>query len=200
MTGSRKNLRLERYDYAASGAYFVTVCAQGRAGLFGEVVDDEMRVNNAGELIRNVWNELPSRFQNVVLDEFVVMPNHVHGIVWMGVQKIADVGALLAAPGHDVPATPNQGAASSAPTLGGVMRAFKSLSAIAVNRLLERTGVSVWQRNYYEHVIRDERELNLVREYIVNNPLQWSLDRENPQAKEPTAHPELTAIFGKNLP
>lgn len=97
MTGSRKNLRLERYDYAAPGAYFVTVCVQGRAGLLGEIADDEMRVNNAGELIRNVWNELPARFPCLLLDEFVVMPNHVHGILLIKSTPI--VGAPLVAPG-----------------------------------------------------------------------------------------------------
>ena len=161
----RRSLRLKGYDYSRSGAYFVTICTHGRECLFGEVMDGDMRLNDVGRAAQAEWVRLPEHFQSVELDEFVIMPNHVHGIIL--------VGAGLAPPD-------GRGAASSAPTLGHILRAFKSISAIAVNRLLGRSGRSLWQRNYYEHIVRNENELARIREYIANNPAQWALDRENP--------------------
>lgn len=151
----RRSIRLKGYDYTQAGAYFVTICARNRECLFGNIANGEVSLNVAGRMTRSVWDELPNRFSGLELDAFVVMPNHVHGIFVL-------VGAGLALPG-----------------LGDIVRAFKSLTAVRVNRLLMRTG-PLWQRNYYEHIIRNEKELNLVREYIANNPLQWELDRENP--------------------
>ncbi len=132
-------------------------------------MDGDMRLNDAGQAAQAEWVQLPERFQFIELDEFVIMPNHLHGIIL--------VGAGLAPPDGGAQ---NRGAASSAPTLGYILRAFKSISAIAVNRLLERSGRSLWQRNYYEHIVRNENELAHIREYIANNPAQWALDRENP--------------------
>ena len=165
----RRSLRLKGYDYSRAGAYFVTICTHGRECLFGEIMDGEMRLNAAGQAAQAEWVRLPERFQSIELDEFVIMPNHLHGIIL--------VGAGLAPPDSGAA---SRGAASSAPTLGHILRAFKSISAIAVNRLLGRSGRSLWQRNYYEHIVRSENELARIREYIANNPAQWALDRENP--------------------
>jgi REP element-mobilizing transposase RayT len=165
----RRSIRIKGYDYSRAGAYFVTICTHGRECLFGEIMDGEMRLNDAGQAAQAEWVRLPERFQSIELDEFVIMPNHLHGIIL--------VGAGLAPPDGGAP---NRGAASSAPTLGNILRAFKSISAIAVNRLLGRSGRSLWQRNYYEHIVRSENELAHIREYIANNPTQWALDRENP--------------------
>lgn len=137
----------------------MTICARNRECLFGGIVNGEVSLNLAGCMVLSVWDELPNRFSGLELDAFVVMPNHVHGI-FMFVAGLAQPDLAL-------------------PNLGKVVCAFKSLTAVRVNRLLKRTG-SLWQRNYYEHIIRNEIELNLVREYISNNPLQWELDRENP--------------------
>jgi REP element-mobilizing transposase RayT len=175
----RRSLRLRGYDYAQAGAYFVTICTQDRLCLLGDIIEGEMQLNDAGRMVRSVWEGLPDRFPGMELDAFVVMPNHVHGIAVF-------VAAVLALPGDN-------GAASSAPTLGDVVRAFKSLSAIHVNRLFMRSG-SLWQRNYYDHVIRNERELDKIREYIATNPLKWALDRENPQRTGHSA--EEDALFG----
>ncbi|MBI3570905.1 MAG: transposase [Gammaproteobacteria bacterium] len=156
---------------------FWTAVARNHECLFGEVMDGDMRLNDAGQAAQAEWVRLPERFQSIELDKFVIMPNHLHGIILVGAGlappgRGAHVGAGLAPPGR--------GAASSAPTLGDILRAFKSISAIAVNRLLGRSGCSLWQRNYYEHIVRNENELARIREYIVNNPAQWALDRENP--------------------
>ncbi len=170
-TNRRQSLRLKEFDYSKEGAYFVTICTQNRKCLFGDVVDGATHLNDAGRLVQTVWDELPARCPGVCLDAFVVMPNHVHGMFFI-------VGAGLA--------LPLKGAASSAPTrsrphtLGNVLRAFKSISAIGVNRALSRSGQPLWQRNYYEHVIRNEESLNRIRDYIATNPFRWELDRENP--------------------
>lgn len=168
---TRRSLRLRGYDYSSPGAYFVTVCTNNKECLFGDIVDGAMALNEAGNIIQTVWDELPKRYAAIALDLFVVMPNHVHGIIVLTSMSV--VGAGLALPG-------SMGAASSAPTLGDVIRAFKSLSAIQVNRLLMRTGQPLWQRNYYEHVIRNDASLDGIREYIFGNPQNWMEDHENP--------------------
>jgi REP element-mobilizing transposase RayT len=169
----RRSIRLKGYDYSRAGAYFVTICTHDRECLFGEIMDGEMRLNDAGQAAQADWVRLPERFQSIELDEFVIMPNHLHGIIL--------VGAGLAPPDRGAPNRGAcRGAACCAPTLGHILRAFKSISAIAVNRLLGRSGRSLWQRNYYEHIVRSENELAHIREYIANNPAQWALDRENP--------------------
>ncbi len=110
----------------------------------------------------------------VNLDVLVLMPNHIHGIInLVPPNRKGCVGAGLA--------LPTQGAASSAPTLGDVMRAFKSIAAIRTNRMLGRSGQPLWQRNYYERVVRNEKELQQLRQYITENPLKWVLDKENPE-------------------
>lgn len=176
---TRQSIRLQNYDYTQPGAYFVTVCATQRECLFGEVLNGVMRPNAIGDLVIQTWHSLPQRFANVKLDEFVVMPNHVHGVVCIG--EMANKSCRDAC----------EDAASNAPTaaqsdpvqksLADVVRAFKSISAIAGNRLLQRQGQPLWQRNYYERIIRNDEELNRVREYIINNPAHWDYDDENPR-------------------
>ncbi len=169
--GERRSIRLRGYDYSQEGAYFVTICTHNRESLFGDIVDGEKELNELGIMVENEWEKLNQRFPNVRLDESVVMPNHVHGIIWL--VHLFIVGAGLALPG-------NRGAASGAPTLGDVIRTFNSISAIRMNRRLSRTGPPVWQRNYYEHIIRDERNLKAIRHYIRMNPSNWADDPENP--------------------
>ncbi len=173
----RKAMHLPAFDYSSPGAYYFTVVTQGRVSLFRDLVDDEMELSAPGRDVVDVWVGLSARFATLELDGFIVMPNHAHGIVWL----------------NDEPVPHGEGAASSAPTtgrvrradgaigaitLGKVMRAFKSLSARAVNERLHRSG-SLWQRGYYERVIRTERELHDIRQYILDNPAQWAFDREN---------------------
>jgi putative transposase len=131
-----------------------------------------MRLGEAGRIVVDTWAALPQRFPSVEIDESVVMPNHFHGIILIVVEGAASRGAASSAPTE-----------GRAPGLGETIRAFKSISAIAVNRLLGRVGRPLWQRNYYEHVVRDERSFNLIRQYIYDNPSQWAFDRENPEAK-----------------
>jgi len=172
----RRSIRLKGYDYKRSGAYFVTVCIQNRACLFGAAANGEMQLNNAGEIAKAAWDELPARFPSVCLDAFIVMPNHVHGIVVVGAQFIAPPVGSGTAP-------INQGAINRAPTLGEIIRAYKAVST----RLIRQAGVTdfAWQRNYYEHMVRDEKSLNRIRQYILDNPARWPFDHENPAATAP---------------
>ena len=198
----RHSIRLREYDYSNAGVYFVTVCIQNRECLFEEIVDGEMKLNDAGRMVESIWEKLSQHNEDVETDAFVVMPNHFHGIIMIGVgadlrvcpekEKIYPpaaglrfyVGAGLALPRIDTTIRQNQGAASSAPTLGDIVRTFQSKSTIYVNRLLVRTGQRLWQSNYCEHIMRDEEELNRLREYIVKNPAQWELGEENPDRVE----------------
>jgi putative transposase len=196
----RKALRLPGYDYAEPGGYFVTVCTQGKKCAFGQIESGKMHLNPAGHIVQQVWLGLPQRFPSRSLDSFVVMPNHMHGIlvlVGAGLAPPADVVARTPGnvaidhsqkssfiPGISVRATAT-GGASPAPTggsfvLGDVLRAFKSISTIEVNRLLRQRGVHLWQRNYYEHIVRNGDDMDNIRRYILDNPLQWDLDPENP--------------------
>jgi REP element-mobilizing transposase RayT len=165
----RRSIRLRGYDYSQAGAYFVTVCTHDRMCLFGEIMDRQMRLNAAGRVVEQCWNQIPEHFPHVELDEFVVMPNHVHGII-----VIAEtVGAI-----HESPLqSPRERRQMLLPKIIG---RFKTNTAKRINEMRDTPGTSVWQRNYYEHIIRNVESLNGIRKYSMNNPLQWALDRENP--------------------
>ena len=153
MQRERRRLRLPKFDYGQAGSYVVTICTHDRRCVLGEIVAEEISLSRSGEIVRALWQSLPHRHDGVSLDEFVVMPNHVHGIV-----EIAESDASL-------------------PSIVG---AFKSLSTKAINAANTTPGDRLWQRSYHEHVIRDESTRDRIREYIQNNPLKWHLDRENP--------------------
>lgn len=179
-TKNRRSTRLRGYDYARAGAYFVTICTKARACLFGEIVDGAMRTNEAGHVVASLWAVIPEHYVNIGIDEFIVMPNHVHGIIFIQPPEIVD--SFESTP--EVAATPFtsdatlidksvRGAKRNVPTLGAVVRAFKA-------RVTRAIGIPVWQRNYYEHIIRNDESLKRIRQYIRDNPAHWSLDRENP--------------------
>ncbi len=190
---NRRSIRLKGYDYTQPGAYFITICTHLRRTLFGEVVDGEMRLNALGEVARQCWAAIPDHFPHTALDEFVIMPNHVHGIIWI----VDDIGANNHSPNHHSPA--NVGAKNFSPlqssppprgtskTIGSMVRGFK----IGVTKWArQNTDVyTVWQRNYYEHIIRNDRALDAIRQYIADNPLRWHLDRynENAVGRDPRA-------------
>ena len=175
----RRSIRLPDYDYAQAGAYFVTIVTKDRACLFGEIVGGEMRLNGFGRIVQAVWDGLPSHYPGVECDEFVVMPNHVHGILLLNVGA-GFKSALTGMPPYTAATRAGFKPAPTSHRLPEIVRGFKSFSARAVNAARGTLGVPVWQRNYYEHVVRGEAELNCIREYIASNPLQWEIDRENP--------------------
>ena len=171
----RRSIRLKEYDYSQNGAYFVTLCMFQRECLLGDMsVSSElygMAINEFGRLVDLTWHDLPNHNKNIMLDQFVIMPNHVHGIVMIGNDQVnLDNGAGLEI----------RAGLDPAPTLSEIIRQFKTFSAKRINQLRKNPGCPVWQRNYYERVIRNENELARAREYIVNNPMKWALDKENP--------------------
>ncbi len=196
MTRARKNLRLKQYDYSTPGAYFVTVCVQDRRSLFGDVRDSVMELNSAGSMIQEWWQKLPSKYPDIEVDTHVVMPNHFHGIVTI-------VGADPCVR-PDMSGNTTQGAHVGAP-LHTVVQWFKSMTTNQYIRGVKQGEWPVfhgklWQRNYYEHVIRNDNELLKIREYIANNPLQWALDRENPAATGRVVSNDYASIFGSDFP
>jgi putative transposase len=163
----RRSIRLREYDYRQTGAYFVTIVAHDRAALFGKIADCEMRLNEFGQIVEKEWQKSSVIRSEIELDVFVIMPNHIHGILNVIVEGVA-------APGR----SPRSGPAPH--SFDAFVAGFKSAVTTRINELRHTRGTQVWQRNYYEHVIRNDDELLRVREYIVNNPLDWDNDRENP--------------------
>jgi len=183
----RHSIRLKDYDYSQAGAYFVTICAWQRDCLFGEIVHGEMMLNDMGRIVVDEWEKTARMRSNVELDVFSVMPNHFHAIFLIhdnvGATPVARPGAI----GNNVVVTHiNRATHRVAPTgpasgsIGAVMAQFKSIVTKRINALRNNPGCPVWQRSYYERVIRNENELSRAREYIVNNPMKWELDKENP--------------------
>lgn len=179
MDKNRQSIRLKNYDYSQSGLYFITICTENREYLFGDIVDGKMVVNNIGNMIKKLWNKIPERFNMVELDIFQIMPNHLHGVIQI------NVGAGFI-PARDLISTRDKRATTRvAPTVGDIIGAFKSLTTHEYIINVKNNGWKpfdkrLWQRNYYEHIIRTENDLNKIREYISNNPLMWEKDRNNP--------------------
>ena len=172
----RQSIRLRNYDYSETGAYFVTIVTQSRLCMFGDVAGGNLCLNDRGAMISDAWQNLSLRFPNIELDAFVLMPNHIHGIIV--------IEKALPTDGRD----PDGAGTRPAPTtLGNIVGAFKSITTDMYIDGVKRSGWpgfpgKLWQRNYYEHVIRDEKDLSAIREYIVNNPDLWEEDTENPSA------------------
>jgi len=179
----RRFIRLTEFDYSSPGAYFVTIVTHHRALLFGRIIQGEMRPNAAGEMVGATWRSLPERFPGTETGNSVVMPNHFHGIVILH----ADVGAaLVAARDTDAPRA-GTSPAPTAPSLGAMVGAFKSLVTRAYMRGVRNDGWPafqgrLWQRNYYEHILRDEADHARAHLYIESNPMNWDEDEENPDA------------------
>lgn len=171
----RRSIRLKEYDYSQTGAYFITIVTQGRELLFGKIENEEMKFSQFGEIARDEWLKTAELRPNVKLyeDEFVVMPNHVHGIIW--INENDDVGARRRRAPTEQFGKPTMG---SLPT---IIRAYKSAVTYAINEMRNTHGAPVWQRNYYEHVIRDQTDLEQIYKYIQFNPIQWEKDEENPE-------------------
>lgn len=178
----RRSIRLKNYDYTSPVAYFVTICIQGRLCLLGHVENGKMVVNDAGKMVEFWWAELIKKFPTVQVDSHMVMPNHFHGIVVL-------VGAdLRVCPNeeHRREIEKSTTGAHTGALLPKIVQWFKTMTTNAYIQGFKQSGWpsfsgKLWQRNYYEHIIRNDREWNAIREYIQNNPLNWSLDEENPQ-------------------
>lgn len=159
---NRKSIRLKGYDYSKEGLYFITICTQNRECLFGEIINGKMILNNAGKMVEEIYNELSDVYKNIKFLEFVIMPNHFHSII-----EILDN---------------NRATTRVAPTIGDIIGAFKSLTT---NKYIKMVKIGlvppfdkrIWQRNYFENIIRNEKAYLKILEYIKNNPLKWDEDK-----------------------
>jgi REP element-mobilizing transposase RayT len=179
----RRSIRLQDYDYSQPGAYFVTICTLDGECLFGDVRGGKMALNELGEVAQRCWHEIPDHFPNVEQDEFIVMPNHIHGlimIVWAThASPIQPIHNAVRQPRRIHPGEVKSG------SLGAIIGSYKSAVTRQINRMRNTPGAKLWQRNYYEHIIRNENELNRIRAYIEQNPAKWEFDRENPSVRSP---------------
>ena len=158
----RRSIRLRGYDYSQSGAYFVTIVAQNRARLFGNIQNGRMILNPAGEMVLKWWHELPKKFPSIETDAFIIMPDHSHGII-----------------------VANRQTGESAPTLGTVIQWFKTMTTNEYIRGVKNLGwkrfdKKLWQRNYYEHIIRSQKDWERIAHYIEANPANWDKDKTQP--------------------
>lgn len=176
----RQSTRLQGYDYTQSGAYFVTICTYQRIHLFGHIRDDKMKLSPAGEIASRLWRAIPRHFPQIELDAFVVMPNHVHGIV-------VNLGATDRSPAHKT----QQGGSQSG-SLGAVIGQYKSSVTRHLRKLPNAVNHPIWQRNYHDRIIRNEREYNYIREYMLTNPARWAADVFYGTVQSPAHKPDDT--------
>lgn len=189
----RKSIRLQDYDYSASGFYFVTICIKNMECLFGNIVNSIVNLSDFGVIASNLWQEIPDNFDGVEIDEFIIMPNHIHGIIKITSRGLINQTPTLACNQHQtlmIPTThtliPNElesnisGAnnlmKSDKYLLGKIIRYFK---AKTTKKIRDNNFYFQWQKNYYEHIIKSEESLNSIRIYILNNPSRWILEEKN---------------------
>ena len=178
----RRSIRLKDYDYSQQGAYFITMCIHGRECILGDIVDGNSRLNQFGNFVKEEWLRTEQIRPEITMDEFQIMPNHMHGII-----VINPVGATRRVVQKYRATHPKQGDPPGRPygpaarSIGAIVGQFKSIVTKRINLLRKTPLTPIWQRNYYEHVIRDEENLNRIRQYIIDNPVKWDEDEENPQ-------------------
>ncbi len=172
----RRSIRLKDYDYTQAGAYFVTICTQDRKCMFGEILDGEIHLDDVGQIIQSIWITLPERFPDVELDQYTIMPNHLHGIIILagtGFTAYQD-SYTSRVPDRFEQQMYTKSKSNLSPALGEIIRAFKAITAYRIHK----AGISdfEWQRNFYEHVIENDDDLNRIRQYIIENPNRWTKD------------------------
>jgi len=163
----RKLNRLKNYDHSRSGCYFATLCTKNRIEHFGKIEDAKMILSQHGVISERYWKEIPNHYKYVEIDEFIIMPNHIHGIIIINV-NYNKVGTEHCS----VPTKKNYG------LLSNIVKSFKNVVTKIIHDQFQDYGFK-WQRSFYDHVIRDETSLNKIREYVVNNPLKWDWDKNN---------------------
>ena len=192
----RRSIRLKGYDYTSPGAYFLTLCTHQRQCLFGEIVDGVMHLNEWGKIVERDWLAIPNHNSHIELDEFVVMPNHFHGILIIGCTGEAfasrswmfpeDLGANASPLRMDGVDGSEPGRGDGRPngtqpgSIGAIVQTFKSQTTRKINRINQSKGRTLWQRNYYEHIVRNENALHRIRTYIQMNPRSWASDQLHP--------------------
>ena len=185
----RQSYRLKGWDYSQPGLYFVTICVKDRKCLFGDIVDGRMVLSNEGKIIEEEWLNTEEVRKNFKLDEWVIMPNHVHGIIVIKsmddmaracvgtTRRVVCVGTTRRVVPTEHPKRPNGPGKGS---IGAMIGQFKSIASKRINKFNNTPGQIIWQPKFHDHIIRNELSLNRIREYIINNPLNWDLDKKNP--------------------
>lgn len=183
----RKSIRLKNYDYSTPGYYFVTICTRERECILGEVKRAQVILNRTGQIVLSAWQGLPARFPFIELDAFVVMPNHVHGVIVLKPRRGEPCVRPKRGDHKDRPYPTPRG--TPAFSLARIIQAFKSLSTRQWLQdsppEISHANTKLWQQNYYEHVIRRDESLEKIRQYILENPLKWDLDEDNPRNINP---------------
>ncbi len=189
----RRSIRLKEYDYSQAGAYFITICTWNKERLFGNILNRNVELSSNGDITFQYWMDIPNHFNNVGLDEFIVMPNHVHGIImcrgevtspFLKMDNSIKMGGTTQMDGETQMGGTTQGGETPPlrkRTLGQIVAYYKYQTTKHLNQIRDTPGIPVWQRNYYDHIIRNEYDLHRIREYIINNPLQWDEDEYNPE-------------------
>ena len=168
---NRRSIRLKDYNYSSNGAYFLTICVRNRECLLGKIENEQMILNEYGEIVKDIWENLPNQVSDIDLDEYVIMPNHFHAILVINKSDNSEYFDK----NLDISDQKNR----RKMILPKVVGRFKMLTAKVINQNRKIEG-SFWQRNYYEHIIRNEEDFHQIREYIINNPMQWELDENYP--------------------
>jgi len=186
----RRTIRLQGWDYSQEGVYFITVCSQNREYLFGEISHDSMQLNAPGTMVVEAWDSLPDRFPFMQLDARIIMPNHFHAIVVIprGESCIHPSYTRPEQGEHKVRPYGERPQGTSEGSIGRIVQGFKSITTQKFIKGVRECGWQpfsgkLWQRNYYEHIVRDEEEWQGISDYIAANPINWAMDRENLEAK-----------------
>ena len=178
---NRRSIRLKEFDYSQPGAYFLTICAHGGNCIFGDIVDGKIHLNKYGRIVENEWLRSPEIREEIELDMYQVMPNHFHTIVTIvGANGVRRRRNCRNSKGERRSPLQNERKINSE-SLSSLIYGFKSSTTSKIKKLPINPGVPIWQRNYFEHIIGNDKELYQIREYIINNPLKWELDEEHPQ-------------------
>jgi REP element-mobilizing transposase RayT len=203
----RRSIRLKGYDYTQPGAYFITLCTYRRDQIFGEIIAGEMKLSALGEIVREEWlrSAIIRKEIQIFEDEFVIMPNHFHGINWIvgadgvrpDIERAHAMRPDVMRPDHQKPDARRASPQRLPRSLGSFIAGFKASVTSRAGRELHMTGI--WQSNYYEHIIRNDRELRNIRWYILNNPLNWQLDRDNAQNVRKLSLPETVEEYVKDV-
>jgi putative transposase len=187
--------RLDGWNYANEGYYFITICTSDKKLYFGDIKNEKMNLFDIGEIVKKYWLEIPSHFSNINLDEFVVMPNHVHGIIILKHEIMNVETRFIASKERGASSIRRDESRLYAPSIGGItggknpmfknglariIRWYKGRTTYEINKI-NKNQLKLWQPRYYDHIIKDEEELNGIRQYIIDNTLKWDIDRNNPK-------------------
>ena len=183
----RRSVRLKDYDYSQNGAYFITICTQNRKHIFGQITKDDLLcsqivLNVCGKVAEKYWLEIPEHFPNALIDKYVIMPNHIHGIIIINDGKTSTI-AESSRRGTACRAPTGTNERFGKPQIGSmptIIRSYKSAVSKRINEILHTPGQSFWQRNYFEHIIRNDNDFYEIRKYINDNPRKWEDDKYNP--------------------